>query len=75
MRLRRLLRITRRDRLNETVRSILQQERTSNMFQGWEVNGCQHKYKEESTVMETAEKVNGQCTGGHEEENFISNDL
>jgi len=41
------LRIIRRDRLNETVRSTLQ-KRTSNMFQGWEVNGCQHKYKEES---------------------------
>jgi len=47
------------------------------MFQGWEANGCQHKYKEESTVMETTKTVNGQsqCTGGHGEENFISNDL
>jgi len=50
-------------------------ERTSNMLQGWEVDGCQRKCKEESTVMETTEKVNGQRTGGHEDENFISNDL
>jgi len=50
-------------------------KRTSNMFQGWEVDGCQHKYKEESAVMETTLKVNGQCTGGHGEENFISNDV
>jgi len=45
------------------------------MFQGWEVNGCQHKYKEESNGDKTTKKVNGQRTGGHGEENFISNDL
>ena len=45
------------------------------MFQGWEVNGSQHKYKEESNGDKTTKKVNGQRTGGHGEENFISNDL
>ena len=57
------------------MRSILQQERTSNMFQGREVNGSQRKYKEESNGDKTTKKVNGQCTGRHGEENFISNDL
>ena len=71
IRLRRLLRITRRDRLSETVRSTLQQERTSNMFQGWELRSINIK----QSAMETTKKVNSQCKGGHGEENFISNDL
>jgi len=66
------LTITIRDRLNETVQSTPQQERTSNMFQGWEVNGCQHKYKEESN----GDNRESEWTiGRHGEENFISNDL
>ena len=46
------------------------------MFQGCEVNGSQHKYKEESNGDKTTKKVRTYIrTGGHGEENFISNDL